>query len=265
MKIQPPQYDFPESYFDPAAPIGEWVRYHHDCSNKPDKSLSIIRTPKGWGWKCHRCGIHGFKSARGLSPEEMIKWKNTISNKPYQEEKEVQLPPEFTENIPPEGLAWLYTMGLTDTAIKEYGIGYSPVYDRVILLVYDDEELVAWHAKSLGITKPEIIYMRKKGMPIYFKVQKGHSRVVIVDNIFAAIKIGQFADSYGLMTIKLSDALAKNLANRYDKILVWLGPRKERKVSKFIIRQRALGYPVSAIKSDKNPKILLPEEIGEYL
>ncbi|NIT54780.1 MAG: hypothetical protein GWN00_00600, partial [Aliifodinibius sp.] len=164
----------PEDYFDLNAPINEGRRYRHpDCSEGKDRALIVTRTAEGWKWWCHRCGKGGFRDVNGLSPQQTMEWLKNLKAKPVQRQDRIELPKDFSNQIPPEGWAWLFKSGLDEHDVQRYKMGYSRQLHRLIMPVYTDGQLVYWQGRSLVAATPEnpkYINVHQKGRSdIYFR------------------------------------------------------------------------------------------------
>jgi hypothetical protein len=263
----------PESCFDNTALIGETRRFTHDCTTKIDKRLVVTRTEKGFKWYCHGCPEHGVKLTDSLSPEEWL-----VRNKKSEVEVlrdstkdgKIYLPKDFTTNIPPQGLAWLWEFELTDLEIKTHNIGYSPLLNRVILPVYHDDKLVYWQGRNIGkITpkNPKYINISESGRKgIYFKIAPHKSKnVVLVEDIISTIKVGRVTDCYGLLYAYIPDDLVLKLAVTYDTIILWLDWDKLTRMVSRVNRYRAFGLNVKKVATLQDPKAYDTARIREEL
>lgn len=260
----------PERLFNTEQPVGQGRRYPHDCSNKVDKSLIITRTTKGWVWHCHRCKEGGVRDLSGKSPAEKAAFIRSLDVKPVKTVADMQLPHDYTRDIPPEGLLYLYRRGLKDSEIKRWKIGYSPRYDRIIFPVYDGHKLVFYEGRTLGkIDKDNPKYMKvyqSNARDTYFVARTiFSSEVVVVEDIVSAIRVSRVVDAYALLSTHVLDSLILQLCQKYDRIYLWLDPDKRSKCVGLMRRYQALSIPVHLIFSDKDPKFYSDEEIGGYV
>ena len=81
---------------------------------------------------CHRCKLKTFKTIKGLSPKDTIKFINaTKAHQPVVGGEAVVLPQDYTTTIPPHGMVFLYRY-ITSDDIMRHRVVYSSSYDRVI-------------------------------------------------------------------------------------------------------------------------------------
>lgn len=259
----------PDECFDPEAPVGLGKRYVHECTNGRDRALIITRVDNGWIYHCHRCKEHGLRLASGLAPRDMARWCKTVNLKPEVQVKEVMLPLDFTTTIPARGLAWLYKWGITDADINGYGFGYSAFYDRVILPIYQDGELVYWSGRYLNDPTPEspkYMNVRQNRTDIWFEVTNHNSAdVVLVEDKLSTIRVGKTVDCYGLLYASVPDHIVFKLADRYERIAIWLDKDKRAKCVGYLHRYRSLGVDCRLIFSDKDPKFYTDDQIRRYV
>jgi hypothetical protein len=266
----------PEIYFNPTAPLWEGIRWRHDCSNKADLPLIVTRRPDGWAYYCHRCKERGIKRTDLLSPSEYKLWQEA-KDAPvpeFQAVEKVELPAGFTQEISPEGLAWLYSHGLTDADIEEFSIGYSRVLNRVILPVYRKGELVYWQGRGLNPPfvagkNPKYMNIKAKGREdIWFVPMDSIStdQIVLVEDIISAIRVHHAGyDCLGLLYAYIPDDLVMRLSKVYTEIVFWLDPDKWSRMMNRVKRWRAFGINVRSIRSDHDPKFYDEDEIIDHL
>lgn len=258
-----------DDQFDVDAPSGKWIEYIHEgCCEGKDPALHIMRTSWGWVYKCHRCGISGWKK-ENLSPDQMVK---KVTSVPFVEEDrdgEIRLPKDFTTKIPVEGLLWLEKYGITDKEIEWFRFGYSKLYNRLIMPVFKSGELVYWQGRNLGeVTRynPKYINASTNRKNIYFRVRKGRwDKVCIVEDILSAIIVGRECNTYALLHASIPDSLISDLYTIYETIYLWLDPDKRGEMAASVLRYRSIGINVFMILSDKDPKCYSKIEIRRYL
>lgn len=263
--------DIPEDWFDPLAPMGVGIRYRHPgCCDGKDKALVITRFDRGWLWKCHRCQEKGVRFADNLSPSDYQKWQQTPKPTRNRTENQIQLPADFTHNIPSQGLAWLYKYRLTDQNILKWKIGYSPMLKRVIMPVYNKGELVYWQGRTLTTPNkrdnPKYINVMKSTRDsIYFWNLRGTDRIVLVEDILSAIRVGKICSSIGLLYAYVPDDLVFQCSSKYKDVILWLDWDKNDRVFDRVKRYRTLGLPVKSIMTKNDPKAYSDAFINEQI
>ena len=251
----------PEEFFDPEAPMGLGQRHRHPgCCDGKDRALVITRFDRGWLWKCHRCQEKGVKWLEGISPSRYVKWQQSINVKPVVTAKDIELPLDFTYDIPSKGMGWLYSNNLTDSDIKKWQIGYSPTLGRVILPVYQQDELVYWQGRFLGtpdkVKNPKYTNVFKQGRDsIYFwNLEADTKEIVMVEDIISAINVGHICNTVGLLYAYVPDDLVMKLSVRYSPVIMWLDWDKNNRVLGRLKRYRSMGINVKAIMTRLDPK-----------
>lgn len=267
--------NIPEEWFQTDTPLNQPTRYRHPgCSDTKDRALIISRNPIGWHVHCFRCGLSGFKSAKHLSPADMLKWTNSQRTVQIGPVEEVQLPDDMTYTIPTLGLAWLYGAGITNEEIEYYCIGYSRSLHRVILPVYEHGELIYFQGRYLGTVDKEHpkymnVYQRDR-KDTFFRVLSGVTgpmchTVVLVEDILSAIRVGRQVDTIALLYAHVPDKLILKLAKNYKGVVLWLDPDKWGLMGRNVLRYRSLGLQVRIVLSDKDPKKYNDQQIEKYL
>jgi len=262
--------------FDSSAPIGKPRRVrHYECTpNDAVPAMNITRMNDGWVWYCFRCRKGGKKFLNSLSPKEFHKWMKYKDNQKSEiKTTEVTLPHDFTSNLSPQGKVWFYKYGVCDDEIKQYGIGYSPYMDRVILPVYRDSKLLFWIGRNVGgITKTNPKYSTVSGYKrkdIYFITGRFDNSVCIVEDVISGIKVGRYMKCYTLISAHVPDRMIKNILDKYGNgitIYLWLDPDKIDKMIKWQQRYRSLfGADVRMIRADKDPKEFSNAMIRRFL
>jgi hypothetical protein len=260
----------PDEFFDPKAPLNEGVRHRHlDCSEGKDRALIVTKTKTGWIWYCHRCGKGGFHSVDGLSPRQTLNWLKSLKAKPVQCQCQIELPKDFSTEIPSDGLAWLLKAGLEESDIDEYKIGYSRQLHRIIMPLYIDGKLVYWQGRSLTDPTPQnpkymnIYEQKREG--VYFRIQDGTSDVALVEDILSCIRVSKVMDAIALLYAYIPDKLVFELVKQYETVWFWLDHNKQRHMLERIKRYRSFGLPVKMVDSKQDPKYYSEEEIERML
>jgi hypothetical protein len=266
----------PKEYFDPEAPIDEPMRFHHPgCSDGKDPCLIVTRVADGWTYICHRCGASGKKPIRGHDASTVRKWIRSLhsNKKKHQKKKNITLPKDFTLEIPPHGLVWLYKYDLRDSEIRRFGIGYSPLMDRVILPVYSDRgKLLYFSGRYLKDAKKDKVpkYMTVKDSTrkrvYFFRLDYPHDQqIVLVEDQLSAIKVGRVTNACALLGSYVDQELIKRCCNRFGRVYLWLDNDMAGKIIQTSKRFRDMGKPVFPVVSKHDPKVYREEEINEYV
>lgn len=262
----------PESYFSGDYWVDN-VTYRFKCPrkgcNKGDLTFTITRENGTFRYMCHRCNLKGIRGLN-LSPKEVSGYLDSKSVVHKDKiDVTVQLPDDFTNDIPDKGLVWLYKYGVTTADAKLYDFGYSPSMDRVILPVYDPafdvtvpvSKVVYWQGRNLGeVTKnrPKYINVRTKrdGTFFYASACNGSKDLVIVEDILSAVKVAKSGyDAMALLTSTFSKEHQVPLKyESLDKVYVWLDPDKYKRGRQITGELKLLGLDAVAVFGTKDPK-----------
>lgn len=143
-----PKSDFVD---DIPSEVGQQIRINHvNCTQGVDtrRRLYVKRiSPNTVVAYCHNCGKKGVVRTAAQMVRTRIIQKVCNS----------RLPDDFTPEIPVKYKAYLYKYRFTDSMIAQYGIGYSPALDRIVIPLKDGDKQVGWAARSLYET-PKWVY-----------------------------------------------------------------------------------------------------------
>lgn len=230
---------------------------------------------------CHRCQINYPKKVKketSLFP--ILEDLGLLSD-------EVVLPQSFTQEIPPEGLKWLYKHGITDNLIKQYKIVYvknevvqvpwtlltTRLKNRIILPKllmgpYGDWEGVGWYqARALDDMEPKYITIGPKSLFQGHRLYEGRP-LVLTEDILSCIRVNNVGyNSFGLTGTNLSDSDLLTLKNTYDTIILWLDNDKAGidGMNKLAKRFELHGTKVIKITNQEEPKRCFNQKIRDIL
>lgn len=254
------------------SPLGEEVQFNHEECGDTRQRLYVKRTRSGWLCHCHNCGRSTFKRSGRRRPSENVELLRTIQNITNEVKtvvpRVVCLPRDIQSIIPSKGLAWLYSYGISDEEIKRYNFCFSPNWNRLILPVYKDEELVYFQARTLGTPSkqnPKYLNMRGDKTHMFEVNVPGQTSVVIVEDILSAIKVGRCTNSKALLGSYIGTALTV-LAKHYNKIFIWLDDDKRMESIKYARHLSSLtGVAVRVVNTPKDPKCYNQDQIRRIL
>lgn len=253
------------------------------CSD--DRSMLISNTQRGYTGYCFRCREPHFQPHGEFSLAVLARRKAELA---LVQERTVQLPRDFSTEIPTDEAVWLFKAGISSEIAKYYGIGWSAYLGRVIVPVYENGELVAYtarlqHGKPKYIEKSVdpggcvFVASRSLLLPSYrdWALASGPDAVLVEDNL-SAIRVGRVAKHVvSLMgTSANAKQLAKALGNHtglrpdaMGTVAVWLDPDKPGRTasSKLCEALRLLGYEVREVLSARDPKLYANRTIKEHL
>lgn len=252
-------------------PVGQKVR--HDCPEcglDTNTNAAIVNhTVKYYSLFCNACGFNPIssKGIQTLAELARIRELNELAEQPL---TKLELPNDFTEDIPRHARQWLFKAGITPSIWKQYGIGYSKQLERVILPIYSaNGELIWFQARAiLEGQKPKYIQpSRYKGDVVFRSVTaRGNdsSFTVITEDILSAIRVGRSNPAIAILGTKITTEQAGLLRNYV--CAVWLDPDKAGiRGSRNIRRTLGLVTDTFDVQSDVDPKNLSNKQIKEIL
>lgn len=259
-----------QSCLDEVVAIGESQRFPVcPFCNKLRSAFMVTRKSKGWVYWCHRCHAKGFKPATGFTPTQAKKLIRREAPVVYLDS--VTLPEDFTSAIPFKGLQWLGQYGISQELATDYGIGFSPKLNRVILPVYEGEKLVYWQGRSLDregeYTPPRPKYKNvicKKQKPFFVINKFKNKATVLVEDIISAICVAEAGyNSVSLLGSYIDDALIlKLLKGNVKSAILWLDPDKRKDAIKYQKRLTTFGIATQVIPlTKKDPKDYTSTEV----
>jgi hypothetical protein len=271
-------------HLDYTWPVGKSDRFLEcdTCEGRGNsKAVQITRKEDGFLWHCFRCDRSGFFSDEQASPDEVQALDKARSKAPVNTRPEVvTLPDDYTRDLPPKAAVWLYDMELDPEDIEAHEIGWSPGHKRIIVPVYKyiysakvgkAKKLVGVQGRKLpddDTDKPKWSTTRQRDIKHPRFISPGDlsiKKVVLVENVFSAIKITKFTGFFAiaLLTSYLPYELHRPLA-RYDHTYIWLDPDAYQKSVKYQMTLGSAGVTSTPILSPQKPKDT-PSEILKKL
>lgn len=222
---------------------------------------------------CHNCQYRGFiRGDKQASPKSVLEraeilFKTYKTGETIGYAKHIQLPHDFTLDLPDKALAWLYKYQITDEEIRQFRFGWSQRLKRLILPVYRDDQLVYYQGRTFDpITKinPKYLNIRQSGAKnVYFLCSSSNihnNSIVMVEDILSAIKVGRQFNSIALLGSYLPDSMLP-VFKKYNKVFIWLDADKYKESIKMMQKLGARGTPTRVISTPKDPK----ENSDEYI
>lgn len=248
-------------------PLGHNQRV--DCSCGTGKTAVINHNANGYSYWCFRCDERDFEPKGKQTLADLARIRELSAIK---QPDKVDLPNDFTTEIPLEGRLWLYGAGLTQAVWEAYGFGYSEYYHRVIMPVYDEAHRVTWwQGRSLDRNiKPKYLQPTANRDTVLFKsrpIQRGSTgRIVIVtEDILSAIRVGKHVDTISLLGTKATTSQLATLS-KYQTVCTWLDSDMAGRQGAYKIRKAlSLTTNVANIVTEQDPKLLSDEEIRNQL
>jgi hypothetical protein len=182
--------------------------------------MKISHDDEGYHAYCFRCSEGGFK-AHGLR-----RISDVFAEREFCYAKNITLPTDFTKEVPDFASVWYLKAGVNTEMAQGYGIGWSDKLQRVLLPVYNGDELVVVQARAVHKGQhPK--YLNQQGNKKSLTLFKSHSYtgsgavVCITEDILSCIRVGEVVPCVCCMGTSLSDAQAGQLLG-YDSVAVWL-------------------------------------------
>jgi hypothetical protein len=253
--------------------IHEYTNEGNPCSLDKDPCLVVTRYKDCWKWYCHRCYEHGIVFDNDMSPTEVSKRlsKSVTEVKHSTIVKKMALPMpcypmwEKHAEIPYEAYHWIWSIDLDYEDCEKHMIVWSPSYQRVIIPIHENDNLVGWVGREVYCKDKEERKVKRIAKYITQK-QKGQSRLffrakgklpgtVIVEDILSAIKVNKLTDLsvISLLNTAIDDTLISEL--RDQKIVyVWLDGDMHTKIVRYTKRFNELGLKAKSVRTSKDPK-----------
>lgn len=247
-------------------PQGQKVRTKCSDNCAGDNSQLISHTEKGYHRYCFRCKTSDF-TGHGLRRIEVI--ERHKKERAIKRDKRVELPDDYTLDVPSRAAIWYYKYGISAELAREYGIGYTEELDRVVLPVISDDELIAVQMRAVDPwRKPK--YLNPIGPKVssaVFMSAPATGVTVVVEDILSAIKVGRVHHATSILGTNMTDARALKIASLNHTALLWLdGDRAGVKGLVPAERQLAmLGVDVRRIRTPDDPKTYSLEDIRSII
>lgn len=250
-------------YLNPQAELDEPVRYGECpwCGPTSSKAFIVTRVSNGYLMYCHKCGKRRKIFNKKASAPSIVKHRlKVLKDKPVVCVRDIRLPRDFTLDIPSEGIKWLSKYGISDTERIQWRFGYSEFYDRLILPVFQGEELVYWQGRNLGKVTPDnpkyLNVSSERSNTWFFPDKHPDKPIVLVEDILSCLSVIRAGyNGLSLLGCSINDELISMLLKRKNKVVIWLDPDKRTVAAKFARRMNSLGVETTAVLTvDKDPK-----------
>jgi hypothetical protein len=221
---------------------------------------NLVLFPDGGG-HCFACGHHVFPSIF----ERFQKVKEEDGAK----SEKGPLPRDFTREVPAVAWKWLLKFGLPYSYWKPY-TGYSPADERLVLTVGNPTKFS--QGRYLGTEEGRrkwFFYGDPRSAPVEVlgdPFADPTKRLVLVEDLISAHKVGQVAPAICLFGTNISDEVIRVLKALRSPVVVWLDGDQYSTIHKKVNRlQTFLAYPVSFVSTEKDPKEHSLDEIPSIL
>lgn len=220
------------------------VRINHDSPTcKGDsKSMRIERKEDGTITAiCFRCGNYGVHSST-KTVRDIKAVCSSVGEGERRDVGEVGTVITHLYDWPIKPLHWIRQYGITDKEISAYQIAYSETQRRVILPIW-------WQGEKVGYQLRRI-YDDDKGPKYITRTTGGPGfmsfgciptdKIVIVEDIISAIKVGRHEQALALMSTSITQRM-KLVLSKYGMFYIWLDMDNEQVISNAIKLLKTLG------------------------
>ena len=242
---------------------GKKLYLDHDCGR--GRTLLVSHDDKGYSAWCFRCSDGGHIHHAPPTLAELLAAQAAESAAIAQVVHTPDLPTPMVVDMgqwPAEAALWLLKAGIGAVERKKLRAYYCPPLNRVVLPVYEGDEVVYWQARSCDPKrKPKYINPlvdKRRVIPRF-----GSGPVVLTEDILSAFKVGLVAQGWSLLGTSLGPRMQHDLLSLNAPVLVWLDSDTAgtKASGKIIVELRRMGVPCNRIVTDKDPKLLPRQEI----
>jgi len=268
----------PFNEFVPFAPEQPGVlrKDHNEQCTGASKALRIVRKEDGSiTARCFRCGQWGKWSSNYTKRERKLKRLQELFNPPDTKTSArtvLHMPKAVTfdpRQFSLHALKWLNRYEIQHSEIIAHKIGFHKKFNRVVLPVYEEEELKFYqYRKLVADNYPKYVSNKSKIWDLQGKyIQKHPEYIVIVEDLLSAIKCGRVVSAFALLGTNLSDK-AELLIADYENIFIYLdndSSQVKRIQSVLKNNLEIYGGNIRIIKHTKDPKELNTQELIKLL
>lgn len=246
-------------------PLAQKTRVNCECGS--GKTKVINHNQQGYSYFCFRCDDKDFVGKGKQTLEELAELKR-LNEEAANTVYKIELPPDFTKDIPLIGRLWLYQAGVTESLWKQYGFGWSEKMQRVVMPVYKGDKLVWFQARAVHAgQKPKYINPTgdRSNLIYWTGDTTDKSEIVVVEDILSAIRVGNTKTACSLLGTKITTRQA-GLLGDYARVTTWLDNDEAGIKGAYTVR-RLVGMvtEVRNIRTDSDPKTYTNSEISEIL
>lgn len=233
------------------------------------RAAIINHNHKEFSVYCNACKLVRKFGKGKLSLEEIKAYREMAAR--AQETLRLELPHDYTLDVPEVGRRWLYKCGISPSMWRILGIGWSEYYQRIVLPVYNREAKLIWYqlrAVHEG-QKPKYIQPRAAKDCVYTSGGLLSARVaVIVEDIASATRINLTklnVHAYSLMGTTMTASQLNSLRG-YDYVVVWTDADKAGRDSDKKIRKTLnLWTATKSLVTQVDPKYLSNDELAYFI
>lgn len=252
-------------------PEGYTRKIPHDCGL--GDSLQLNHKQDGYSAYCHRCAYRGWheKAPESLAEklariERMRDAERVVRDDPSLPIPIVSEPQQW----PLAARVWLYKAGISNPEIEALGFYWNPRLERVVMPVYDSATglPVYWQARTLDTKNPrKYLNPRVDKARLIVRYGEGNA-VVLTEDMLSAYKVSRVGVAgWSILGTKLNDHTAAEVIRAAKPVYVWLDPDKagQTAAQEIVKKLRAYGVKARSVLSDRDPKLLMRNQIIEVL
>lgn len=260
---------------DTVIPLNNPVKFRTACpqcraagGDRKGDNLIVRQDESG---HCHACGYHEAGPNEVKNKVAAIRATNEVMGR-IKSTAGLQLPEDFSLEIPLEPLRWLVKYGVSNDMRQKHNIGWSQSRSAVVLPLYDDKgRLLMFQMRFFN--RPDQPKYRTVGalnghIPIMYRDGPKHptDTLVAVEDILSAIVVSEVCDAVPMLSSQLRPKDVAGLARMYFRLVLWgdpdqMGNNGRRRASYSQLFQYGCGMVVSS----KDPKEYRKDEISDFL
>lgn len=224
--------------------------HHEPCPNCGSRD-NVGVFDDGHKWCFGGCGYY-IPPTELSSLEDIKQWLNKKSK---EHGHSINLPDDFSYNIPNEVINWLKKYGLSDQEICKNHIGWTEKYSGLVYPIFDlYGNLLMYQTRKFP----------RKGFHTEGKPEKvdhiigdnNHDGkiVVVVEDMVSTIVVGRHLPTLCLFGSSIQLERIKRLSARFENLAIWLDKDKMSYAMRQKIKANIYFDSVKVIITDKDPK-----------
>ena|ERR1044071_8199409 len=169
------------------------------------------------------------------------------------------------ESLPDKALIYLRNLYITDAHIQKYSLQWAVNYDRISIPVLNGY----WLRDISNNKNNKWLFIGKETPKLFYIMDFMYNKsIVLVEDIFSAIRIGDYQNVICLGGLNINNEHLQQLVNAFaaPSIFTWFDGDKsgQHAADKYYHRYKLL-YNIKNIFTKKDPKNHTPTEIEEIL
>lgn len=246
-------------------PCGSSMKIHC-CSSTP--SMIINHSATGYSAHCFKCKQHPYEAKGERSLRDLKREREELA---AMQDKTIRIPRDFTFDIPTQA-AWFLKYGISFDDAEHYNFGYSKFFDRVIIPVWDEADVLraVQMRDYTGKNPPKWLSSSVKGKPAtyYTHPLTDNPMIVVTEDIISAIKVGKVTPAISIVGSDIGDIRASQYVARWSKIVIWLDGDKAGRLGAIDMEKQLLlqgATEVYRVRTPLDPKCYSLTEIKNFI